>query len=502
MATDSRGSKKGSTEGRTRGQKPRRGGQENDKSEGLFQLTPTEILERSPPWDLDAEMAVLGSMLLHPDVCDELVMILRSDDFYDDANRKLYQHMISMYESGRKIDTTLLLNQLRSAGDLELIGGAAYLARLANSVGNVGHAEYYAEIIKDKAVLRKLIEASSSILKEAYDESVDPKNLVAQAEQKIFGIQDQRSGSTVESISDILTRALDRIDARMEGTHVDGGVATYLTDFDKQTGGGLHNGELIILAARPSMGKTALAMNIAENVALKDRAPVLFVSLEMSGIELADRLLCSVARVSGHRLRTGSISKEDRLRLVQKAGEIASAPLYVDDTPSRTVSEISAVARRIKQREGRIGLIVIDYLQLIEPDNPRDPRQEQVAKIARRLKGMAREQEVPVLCLSQLNRQAEDSKDHRPRLSHLRESGAIEQDADVVMFVHRVEYYHRGEEAAQYAGQAEIIVAKQRNGPIGEVEIIWEKDFTRFGDKAPERMNEFDSYGDFQGPIV
>jgi replicative DNA helicase len=282
----------------------------------------------------------------------------------------------------------------------------------------------------------------------------------------------------------------------MEGTHVDGGVETCLTDFDARTGG-LHNGELIILAARPSMGKTALAMNIAENVVLKGKAPVLFVSLEMSGIELADRLLCSVARVNGNRLRNGSISKEDRLRLVQKAGEIAVAPLYVDDTPTRTVSEIAAVARRIRQREKRLGLIVIDYLQLIEPDNPKDPRQEQVAKIARRLKGMAREQEVPVLCLSQLNRQAEDSKDHRPRLSHLRESGAIEQDADVVMFVHREEYYHRGEEAAQYAGQAEIIIAKQRNGPIGEVELVWEKDFTRFSDKAPDRLSEFDSYADF-----
>ena len=243
-------------------------------------------------------------------------------------------------------------------------------------------------------------------------------------------------------------------------------------------------------------------MNIAENVAMKDRAPVLFVSLEMSGIELADRLLCSVARVNGHRLRAGTISKEDRLRLVQKAGEIASSPLYVDDKPSRTVSEISAVARRIKQREGRIGLIVIDYLQLIEPDNPKDPRQEQVAKIARRLKGMAREQEVPVLCLAQLNRQAEEGKDHRPRLSHLRESGAIEQDADVVMFVHREEYYHRGEQASQYAGQAEIIVAKQRNGPIGEIEVVWEKDFTRFSDKAPDRMDEFEAYNDFSNPVT
>jgi replicative DNA helicase len=292
---------------------------------------------------------------------------------------------------------------------------------------------------------------------------------------------------------------MERIDARMKGTHSVGGVDTHFTDYDSMSGG-LHNGELVILAARPSMGKTAFALNVAENVALLGHAPVLFVSLEMSGIELADRLLCSVARVNGHKLRNGSITQEDRKRLVEKAVEISGAPLYVDDSPSRTVSEIAAVARRIRQREKALGLIVVDYLQLIEPDNPKDPRQEQVAKIARRLKGLAREAGVPVLCLAQLNRQAEEGKDHRPRLSHLRESGAIEQDADVVMFVHREEYYHRGDEASQYAGQAEIIIAKQRNGPIGEVELTWEKEFTRFQDRAPERHNEFNDYAGFQTP--
>jgi replicative DNA helicase len=262
----------------------------------------------------------------------------------------------------------------------------------------------------------------------------------------------------------------------------------------------LHNGELIILAARPSMGKTALAMNIGEHASIELRVPTLFVSLEMSGIELADRMLCSLARVNGHRLRNGTISSDDRQRLVKKANEISEAPLFVDDSPSRTVSEIAAAARRIKRREGNLGLIVIDYLQLIEPDNSRDPRQEQVAKIARRLKGMARELEVPMLCLSQLNRQAEDSKDHRPKLSHLRESGAIEQDADVVMFVHREEYYHRGEDRAQYAGQAEIIIAKQRNGPVGDVKLQWEADYTRFSNLAAERHSEFDQYAEFSNP--
>jgi replicative DNA helicase len=248
------------------------------------------------------------------------------------------------------------------------------------------------------------------------------------------------------------------------------------------------------------MGKTAFAMNIAEQVAMRERAPTLFVSLEMNSIELVDRLLCSVAKVNGSRMRVGTITHEEQQRLLKHAGEISTSPLYIDDTPSRTVSEIAAVARRITQQETKkgnrpLGLIVIDYLQLIEPDNSKDPRQEQVAKIARRLKMLAREQSVPVLCLSQLNRQAEDSKDHRPRLSHLRESGAIEQDADVVMFVHREEYYRKPEEAAEVAGQAQIIIAKQRNGPIGDVDLVWEKNYTRFLNKAAEFHADFAAQG-------
>jgi replicative DNA helicase len=250
------------------------------------------------------------------------------------------------------------------------------------------------------------------------------------------------------------------------------------------------------------MGKTALAMNIAENVAVQLGEPVLFVSLEMSAVELADRLLCSAARVNSHRLRTGTLSHEDHKRLIQKASELSTAPLYVDDSPSRTVSEIAAAARRVRRlNQGRLGLVVVDYLQLIEPDNPRDPRQEQVARIARRLKGMARELRVPVLCLAQLNRQAEDAKDHRPRLSHLRESGAIEQDADVVMFVHREEYYRHGEDRREHAGEAELIIAKQRNGPVGEVPLTWLREYTRFVDRSPPRHEELDQYNVVEEPF-
>jgi replicative DNA helicase len=466
-----------------------------DKRKKKRQPSAAEILQRQPPYDLEAEMGVLGSILLMPEVLDDIAA-LRPDDFYDDANRKIYEHLRAMVDDGHKIDVTLLVSRLRTAGEYEKIGGPAYIAKLSGAVPNAAHAVYYAGIVTEKAVYRKLIESSTEILRDAYDQAGDARELCAQAEQKVFAIMDGRSAQSVQSISDVLHEAMDRMEARMRGEHTDGTVESGLTDFDTLTGG-LHNGELIILAARPSMGKTALAMNIAEHASIETHVPTLFVSLEMSGIELADRMLCSLARVNGHRLRNGTISSDDRLRLVKKANEISEAPLFVDDSPSRTVSEIAAAARRIKRREGNLGLIVIDYLQLIEPDNARDPRQEQVAKIARRLKGMSRELQVPMLCLSQLNRQAEDSKDHRPKLSHLRESGAIEQDADVVMFVHREEYYHRGEERAQYAGQAEIIIAKQRNGPVGDVRLTWEADYTRFSNRAPERHSEFDEYAEF-----
>ena len=323
---------------------------------------------------------------------------------------------------------------------------------------------------------------------------MDCRALLSQAEQKVFNIADARGGQTVSKLDEILHKAMDRMEARMSGEQTEDGVETHFTELDRMMGG-FHANELLILAARPSMGKTALAMNIAENVVHLGKAPVLFISLEMSQLELCDRLLCSAARVNGHKMRNGTISNDDRAKLVEKAGELAVAPLYVDDSPTRTVSEIASAARRIQRtHDGRLGLIIIDYLQLIEPDNPRDPRQEQVAKIARRLKGLARDLKVPVLCLAQLNRQAEGSSDHRPKLSHLRESGAIEQDADVVMFIHREEYYRRGEDAEQFAGMAEIIIAKQRNGPVGEVEVLWQKDFTRFVDKAPERLQAFDDF--------
>lgn len=451
-------------------------------------------LQRQLPQSVEAERAVLGSILLLPEVFDEVALILRPRDFYDDANRCLYEHLLQMHDGAQTIDPMLLVERLRGADQYEAVGGAAYLAEIGQQVTTAAHAAHFARIVAERSVLRSLIHASTDILHDAYDPTADTRQLLSMAEEKVFGILESRGTGEAKPVSEVLQESLERIDARMDQQHAYGGLETGFSDFDQLTGG-LQNSELIILAARPSMGKTALAMNIAEHVALQLSVPVLFVSLEMSALELGDRLLCSAAEVNGHRLRNGALTHEERRKLVQTAAEVSQAPLYIDDSPSRTMTEIGANARRLKRREN-LGLVVIDYLQLIEPDNPRDPRQEQVAKIARRLKGLARELDVPVLCLAQLNRQVEATRDNKPQLSHLRESGAIEQDADVVMFVHREEYYQSNEEDRQRVhGEADLLVRKQRNGPTGDIKLAWAHEFTRFHNFSPKPYAEFENHG-------
>jgi len=451
---------------------------------------------RDRPANVDAERAVLGSILLKADVCDDVALIVRVDDFSDEGHQLLYRHLLELHDSGKRIDVTIVLERLRTKGDLDRFGGPAALAEIIEAVPHAAHASHYAHIVRDKSMLRSLIDAGTDILRDAYDSPDEPRELLSRAESTIFAILENRSSAEARPIQAVLEEVMVRMDARMKNEHAIGGVETGFTELDALCGG-MHNSELIILAARPSMGKTAMAMNIAEHISIGSKQPVLFVSLEMACLELADRLLCSAAQVNGQRLRNGTISQEDRRRLVQKSAEISSAPLFIDDTPGRTLTEISAVARRLKRKQG-LSLIVIDYLQLIEPDNPRDPRQEQVAKIARRLKMMSRELDIPVLCLAQLNRQAEVSRDNRPRLNHLRESGAIEQDADVVMFVHREEYYQTNDEDRERVkGQAEIIVAKQRNGPIGDIKLLWQHDFTRFVNREHRPYDEFEQFSGF-----
>lgn len=459
----------------------------------------SEIFDRMPPQNIEAERNVLGCVLLDPRLCDDVALLLRVEDFYADAHQKLYHHLLEMHNANVRIDTLLLVERLKTAGDFDAIGGAPFLAEVAQSVATAANAEYYAKIVREKATLRSLIQVSTEIVRDAYEESDDSRDILGRAEQRIFALGDSRAGGETLTMDDVVREAFDQINARMDHGTLHG-VLTGFKDLDHLTGG-LQNSELVILAARPSMGKTALATNIAEHVAMSSekKTTTLFVSLEMARLELANRMLCSQAGVDAHRLRDNIMSDQDRRRLVEAGSRLSEARLFVDDTPTRSMSEIAATARRLKRQEG-LGLVVIDYLQLIEPDNTRDPRQEQVARIARRLKGMARELQVPVLCLAQLNRQPDALKGegHKPQLSHLRESGAIEQDADVVMFVHREEYYHTREDAEErgIVGQADILVRKQRNGPTGDVKLTWEAKYTRFKDRTPDRYAEFDAYDD------
>jgi replicative DNA helicase len=443
-----------------------------------------------PPFSLDAEMIVLGSIIISPDCLDEVSLLLTADDFYDDAHRRLYQCMAERYADGKKLDIALVVEALKKSGEFEVIGGAAYVAKVAASAPNAAHAIHYAKIVREKAMFRALIEAGMEMCRAGYEADTEPADAIAAAEQRVFDIADRGTESKTVSIREVIQDAMVRLDSRQRGEVTEGTVQTGFVDLDKMTGG-LHAGELIIVAGRPSMGKSSAAMNIAEHVGVDLGMPVLVVSLESSAEELADRLLCSSARVSSYHARNGTLSAADRQSIVEAAARLSKGKMLLEDSANRSVTEVASIARRVarKQKEP-IALIVIDYLQLIEPDNPKDPRQEQVAKISRRLKGMGRDLNCPIMCLAQLNRQAEESKDHRPRLSHLRESGGIEQDADVVMFVHREEYYHHGEAAEKYAGQAQLIIAKQRNGPIGDVDLHWDKTCMRFSNVATERQEQ------------
>ncbi|MBI1904143.1 MAG: replicative DNA helicase [Planctomycetia bacterium] len=455
-----------------------------------------EILDRALPHSADAEKGVLGSLLLLPDVADEVALILRPEDFYDEAHRHIYREVLAIHEQGKRVDLTLLCDKLKVAGVFETVGGYGYVAELAASVPTAANAEHYARIVQEKATLRSIIVTSTEVLRDAYNAKRQARDLLNHAEERMFAIHDERWSGEVRSMEEVLHETFAQIDARAKGGIA--GVPSGFKGLDALTGG-LHASELVVLAGRPSMGKTALATNIAAHVAVEWNTCTLFVSLEMSRLELAQRMLCSRAEVSSMKFRSNFLNGDDMNQLMAASGEMSRAPLYIDDTPSRTITEIAATARRLK-RKHNLGLVVIDYLQLIEPDNSDDPRQEQVAKMCRRLKTLARETKVPVLCLAQLNRQAELSKDNRPRLAHLRESGAIEQDADVVLLVHREEYYlspeqRESENFSHLKGKALAIVAKQRNGAVGDVPMLWFQEFTRFKDAADQpAFNDFQEF--------
>lgn len=455
----------------------------------------------TPAMDLDAERAVLGSVFLVPEVMDDVVTRIETDDFHDQAHRLYFTAMLDLQAKGKPIDAMVIRDQFIRKGQYEQAGGGAYLSKLLNIVPSAANAIFYADIVRDKAIRRNLTLAGLEAIREARDcESAE--DAMAAAEAAMFKVSDRtvKQADTLQ-VGDIFRDVIGRLEAGTPSRET--GVQTGYHEVDKYLGG-MRAGELLILAGRPSMGKSALAFNIASNVAAQNQGAVMLVSLEMSSTEIADRLLLAESRYDGWRLRENKISADERRELIGVASRISAWPLYIIDTPTTKVRAIAAKARRTKRQKGGLALIVVDYLQLIEPDDAKVPRQEQVAIISRRLKALARELQVPVLCLAQLNRQTETTNDNRPKLSHLRESGAIEQDADVVMFTHRPAYY-----AAKKAGDhkpdrlapeidAEVIIAKQRNGDTGAVNLYWSKHCVRFDNPAnkatQERYSEIDRY--------
>ena len=432
--------------------------------------------ERGVPRNVDAERSVLGALMLHPDSLTDVTLLLKPEDFYVPAHQVIFRSICEVHDEKRAADPIAVEEYLLRKALLDEAGGRDALMDLAASVVSPAAVVYHAEIIREKAISRQVLEACLEISRFAYENSMEPRELLEEAERRIFQIARDGQASEAKSIDQILAETFDRIDHLREREGRLTGLATHYYDFDDMTGG-LHPGELGILAARPSMGKTSLALNLVERVA-RDGNGVVFFSLEMSAQQVIQNMLCSRAQVHGMALRKGRITNEQYQRLHQEAESLYEAPIFVDDSAGLSIVQARAKCRRLKQRHGdKIKLIVVDYLQLMTAGQRVESRQQEIAIISRGLKAVARELKVPVIALSQLNRDVENRDDHRPRMSDLRESGAIEQDADVVMLLHRDDYYKRTEENA---GLAQVIIAKQRNGPTGEVQLRFFPEFMRF----------------------
>ncbi|MDG2477132.1 MAG: replicative DNA helicase [Phycisphaerales bacterium] len=440
----------------------------------------SDLFNALPPCAVEAEMSLLGSVILDPDVCGDVVQVIRgADDFSRPAHAELWSAILKLYDTHQSVDVVQLQQLMEDRGTLEQVGGLDYVVELADSVPSAANAVHYARIIREKSMVRQLIKASGDILREAYTNPESAADLLDEAEQRIFKIaQDSESRQAVE-LSALIREAIERLEAS-DGQPLTG-VGTGYGDLDVLTGG-FQPGELIILAARPSMGKTALALNIAEHIASRGEAVGVF-SLEMSAGQLVQRVLASRSGVDGDRMRRNALRSSEFRALFAACDELRSAPMFIDDTPGLTLLQLRAKARRMKQQHG-LNAIVIDYLQLMTSGHRTESRQQEVSEISRGVKALARELDVPVLCLSQLNRAAEQREGHRPRMSDLRESGSIEQDADVVMMLHREAYYHRDEEwrdeNPDKVNLAELILAKQRNGPTGTVKLNWDSRSTCF----------------------
>jgi replicative DNA helicase len=435
-----------------------------------------------PPHDLDAEESVLGAMLVSENAIAIVSEMLRPEDFYRRSHATMYETILQLYGEGGTVDSITLINALQNRGQLDEVGGKAAVHTLASTVPAVANAYRYAEIVRDSSTYRNLIRAGTEIAQLGYERLGEPQELVDQAEQVVFSIADQRITSDFSPISTLLNESFERISQLHESGREITGVATGYRKLDKITAG-FQPSNLIILAARPGMGKTSLALNIAAHVGIRENLPVAIFSIEMSRDEVTQRLMCSEGKVDSSRLRTGKLAPDEWPKLTAACSTLQEAPIYVDDTAGITALEIKAKARRLKARHPNLALVVIDYLQLMSGGGRFDNRVNEISHISRQLKLIARDLEVPVLALSQLSRAVEQrpAKDRRPQLSDLRESGSIEQDADLVMFVYRDDYY---DPESEHKGEAELIIGKHRNGPLDSVQLAYQGRYTRFANLA------------------
>lgn len=431
---------------------------------------------RVPPQAIEAEMSVLGAMLLEKEAIGRATEILDSSCFYRDAHRKIFEAICSLYDRNESPDLITLSEELRKRGQLEGLGGASFVSGLLELVPTAANVEYHCNIVLEKAVLRKLIEVATEIVQKGYDASDASGQLIDRAEELIFSINDPRMKRGFVSLKSLLPHAIDIVQDVYDHKRPVTGVPTGYLDLDKLTAG-FQRSDLIIVAGRPSMGKTSFAMNVAEFAAIQERIPVGIFSLEMSREQLVMRLLSSQSRIPSHRLRTGYLRHEEWGQLTHAAGLLSQAPIFIDDTPAISVMEIRAKARRLKKEVG-VGLLVIDYLQLARGYQNPESRQQEISQISRSLKALSKELELPIIALSQLSRAVEQREDKRPMLSDLRESGAIEQDADLVCFIYREEFYKPNKEEAR--GLAEVIIGKHRNGPTGTVRLAFINELARF----------------------